>query len=451
MRTDRVFYASLVTLAAPIVFQNLITSSLNAIDVMMIGQLGEISVAAVGLADQVSFLFILLLFGITSGAAVYTAQLWGKGDLVNIRRVLGVGLSFSLTGGVFFALAASLFPTQIMGIYTADPDVIALGSNYLRIVWFSYPLMAITFMFSSVLRSTRQVRYPVIASVVGLSLKTLLNLGLIFGNFGLPRLGVSGAALATCIARVIELTILLTLTYTRHLPAAAKPSEMVGFPRSAWKAYLTTTVPVAINEMLWALGITTYNAIYAHIGTQAIAAVNIASTIERLAFTVFMGVSDACGILIGNSIGHGEEEKASRYSRRTLAIATVLGLLIGLVILTVAQPMLGLYNISPEARADAQNILRVMGCALWVRVSNMVLIVGIMRSGGDTRFGFALDAGTMWVVGVPSALIGAFVFHLPVYYVFMLVMSEEFVKYLIGLWRLRSGKWIHNVARTVAS
>lgn len=449
MRLDRVYYATLVTVALPIIFQNMVGASLNAIDVMMIGQLGEVSVAAVGLADQITFLLMLLLFGITSGAALYTAQLWGKGDLTNIRRVQGVCLFISVSASIVFALAAALIPSPIMHIYSADPQVIEQGSSYLRTVFWSYPLMAISFSYAAVLRSTRYVRYPAATSILALGLKTALNYGLIFGHLGLPRLGVSGAALSTCLARTIELSLLLFLVYWRHLPAAAKLNEMVGFSRQSLKSYLSITLPVAVNELLWSLGVTTYNAIYAHIGTQAIAAMNISGTIERIAFTIFMGISDACGILIGNRIGAGDEQTAYTYARRTLIIFTGLGIILGLGILAVSQSILGLYKISPEAMTSAKTILTVMGFVLWIRVSNMLLVVGILRAGGDTRFGFFLDTGIMWTVSVPSALIGAFVFHLPVAGVYLLVLSEEFLKYIIGLLRLRSRRWIHNVAQTV--
>jgi Na+-driven multidrug efflux pump len=187
--------------------------------------------------------------------------------------------------------------------------------------------------------------------------------------------------------------------------------------------------------------------VYGHIGTEAIAAVNICASIENLVFVIFMGISDATGIMIGNRIGAGEEHRAFGFARQTLIISTAGAMLIGLGILASSPFILSFYKLTPESLVNAQNILRVVGLVLWVRVSNMTIIVGVLRAGGDTRFSMMLDAGTVWLVGVPLAVIGGLVLHLPVYIVYLIVMSEEMVKYLVGLWRVRSKRWINNLVQ----
>ncbi|MBE0696045.1 MAG: MATE family efflux transporter [Anaerolineaceae bacterium] len=449
MRIDREYYSSLLRIALPITTQNFLTSFLNVIDVTMLGQLGEISVASVGLANQIFFLLILMLFGTYSGVGVFTAQLWGKKDLVNVRKVLGIGLIIGLTGSFLFTILALVFPEAALSFYSKDPQVIATGSSYLRIVGWVYMVTAVTFAYSSVLRSTGFVRVPMMVSVSALSLKTILNYCLIFGNMGFPALGVQGAAIATVIARLLELAAILAITYWKKLPPAAKISEMLGFNRAFLGNVLKTSLPVLINEMLWSFGITTYNMVYGRIGTEAIAAMNIAASIENLAFVVFIGLSEATGIMIGNRIGAGDEGKAFTYARRTLVISTAGAILIGLIILFNIDFILSFYKLSEIARANAHNILTVMGCVFWIRISNLVIIVGVLRAGGDTRFSMFLDAGTVWFVGVPLALICGLVLHWPVYLVYLLIVSEELIKYFIALWRFISRRWVNNLVQTV--
>ncbi len=448
MLRDRTYYTTLLRTALPIVSQNFITSSLNVIDVGMIGQLGETAIASVGLANQIFFLLTLMLFGTYSGVGVFTSQLWGKGDRQGIHKVLGIGLMIGLSGSFLFTLLALLAPQVALGFYSQDPAVIANGSAYLRIVGWCYMIMAVTFAYSSVLRCTGYVRVPMAVSITALSIKTFLNFGLIFGNFGLPALGVQGAAIATVVARVLECTLILSISYLRRLPPAARIGELLGISRAFLARVLKTSLPVLINETLWSFGVTMYNMVYGHIGTDAIAAVNICASIENLVFVIFMGVSDATGIMIGNRIGAGEEHRAFGFARQTLIMSTTGSILIGLGILASSPFILSFYKLTPESLVNAQNILRVVGLALWVRVSNMTIIVGVLRAGGDTRFSMVLDAGTVWLVGVPLAVIGGLVLHLPVYIVYLLVMSEEMVKYLVGLWRVRSKRWINNLVQT---
>lgn len=449
MFKDKAYYSSLIKIGLPIIAQNFVSSSLNLIDVAMLGQLGETVVASVGFANQVFFLLMLMVFGINSGVGVFSAQLWGKGDVSNIRKVLGIGLMMGFIASSLFTLLGQFAPETVLGFYSEDPEVIALGASYLRMVSFSYIITSITFAFYAVNRSTGFVRIPMTVTIIALSLKTVLNYLLILGNFGFPALGAEGAALATLIARLVEFFLIIAITYIRRTPAAAKISEMIGFSRAFLATVLKTSLPVVVNETLWSLGITTYNMVYGHIGTDAAAAVNIAATIESLAFVVFMGISDACGILIGNKIGANEEESAFSYARRTLILSTIGAMFIGVLILVGSDRFLSIYNVSDTVLNYAHNILMVMGFSLWIRTANMTLIVGILRAGGDTRFGLALDSGSVWLVGVPLVAFTGLVLHLPIHIVYLMVILEESVKMGVALWRFLSKRWITNLAKAV--
>jgi putative MATE family efflux protein len=445
--SDKVFFKTLVSIALPLAIQYFISSSLNLVDMILIGQLGETAVAAVGLANQFVFLYFFLLFGIGSGAAIFTAQFWGNKDTRGVHKLLGICLSISLVGGLCFTIIGLALPRQILSIYSADPNVVEMGSQFLSIIAFSFILNAITFCYGAVLRSVEKVRLPMIASIVAICLNTFLNYTLIFGHFGFPALGVKGSAIATCCARFVELVIVIGLCYGSKTPAAAKIKEMFSFDILFFKKVVKTSLPVIVSEVTWCLGMNVYNIIYAHISTEAIAAINISATIENFAFVLFMAVADASAIMIGNRIGAGETQRAFEYGKRSITMGIIGAVGMGVLIILSAGMILQLYNLAPESQFFALNILHFSGMVLWLRATNMILFIGILRSGGDTKFSFFVDASCVWFIGVPLAYLGAFVVHLPVHWVYLLVVTEEFIKFFIVMKRFRSKRWVNNLTQ----
>ena len=445
---DRTFIRELLTIAIPISFQQLINASLNMIDVIMVGQLGETSIAALGLSNQVFFVFILILFGLTSGMAIFTAQFWGKQELEPIRKVLGMSLLVATFVATFFTLAATLMPETVLGLYTNDAEVIELGSSYLRIVGFTYIPVAIATAHIAVLRSVQLIRLTVVATIAALVFKTILGYGLIFGIAGLPALGVRGAAIGTASGWTLELVLLLILVYTQKTPLAANPLTFFSFDLPFFGRVLKTALPAVANEMFWSLGITTYNAIYAHIGTDSIAAINVNATIEELGFVVFIGLGNACAVLVGNRIGAGQKDEAYEIVRRVIIMGVLFAVGVGAVIILTRELVVGLYDLSPSGENNVRGLLMVMACTLWIRMFNFSTFIGAFRAGGDTRFALLMEICSIWLIGVPAAYIGAFVLHLPVYYVYLMVMLEEFSKSFVSLWRFRSRKWIHDLVNT---
>jgi putative MATE family efflux protein len=425
--------------------QQLVFSGLNMLGVIFVGQKGDAAVAAVGLAGQIAFLLNLVHFGIISGAAMFTAQFWGKRDIPNLRRVLGLCLMLAIAASLIFFTLSQLLPAQILSIYSKDPVVVELGTGYIRIFSWTFLFFAITFSYALVMRSTGDVRTPTAISVGALLISTVLSYALIFGKFGLPELGIQGAAVAAVIARFLECVTLLTIIYTRQSPVAASLRELTGFDRVFFGRVIKPMWPVILNELFWSLGITTYNIIYGRMGTQSYAAINIVSTIEQVAFVVFIGISNATSVLVGNRIGAGQEDEAYRYAGRSLGIGVVGGMLLGVLLQLVKAPVLSLYNVSPEVIQNAGSLINVVTFFLWVRVNNMTTVVGILRAGGDTRFSLFLDGIIIWIVGVPMAYLGAFVLDFPVYLVYLCAMSEEAAKWVLGINRYFSRKWINNL------
>ncbi len=446
---DREYFRQLWRFTLPIALQNLVTASLNMVGVVLIGQLGETPVAAVGLANQIFFLLQLVLFGITSGAAIFTAQLWGKQDLPNIRKVLSLTLLLAGGASLFFLLLALLKPELVLGIYSKDLEVISLGSEYLHIFSAAYVFFAVTMCFGVVLRSTGDVKTPMTISILALVLNIVLSYVLIFGKLGVPALGVRGAAFAALASRLVECSIMLWVVYRHRTFLAVRLGDFLKLDTSFIGRIFKPIIPVILNETFWALGITAYYVVYARMGTDSLAAMNIVSTIENMSMVFTFGIAHATAIMVGNRIGAGQREQAYQYAGRSLGLTTMIGMFIGSQVWLWSPYILELFKVSPEVIADAQKVLNVLAFFSFVRAANAVMIVGVLRSGGDTRFSFFLDGIIIWVVGVPMAFLGAFVLNLPVYGVYFMIMSEEVLKFILGLRRYFSRKWIHDLARTV--
>ncbi len=442
---DPEYFQQLFKIGIPIALQQAIFALLNMVGYVMVGQRGDVAMAAVGVAGQVYFLLNLFLFGVVSGSAMVTAQLWGKRDILNIRKVLALCLWMSIAISGIFMILAELIPAQIVGFYSSDPQVIALGSDYLRILAGAFIFFAITFSYGLVLRSVGNVLLPVGISIASLVLNILLSWLLIFGKFGLPELGVLGAAWAAFISRVLECVALLVVVYGTRSPVAASLRELFSFDGRFFVRVMKPVLPVIINELAWSLGITFYNKAYGHIGTVALAAINIMATVDNLALALFMGISNATSVAVGNSIGAGEQEKAYRYAGRSLGLGTVLAVLVGAVVLLTRNSVISMYKVSPEAADAAFRLLTILGLFLWIRGTNMTIIVGLLRGGGDTLFSLGLDGLIIWILGVPMAFLGAYALHLPIHWVYLMVMSEEVAKWILGLWRYFTRKWIHDL------
>ncbi|URZ05644.1 MATE family efflux transporter [Clostridium felsineum] len=442
---DKKFFKSAAKLAIPIIIQNFILSSLNLVDNIIIGGLGETAIAGVGLANQYFFLLDLALFGTCSGASIFTAQYWGKRDTKNIKRVLGICLIATIVLSGIFTLGALIFPKTIIGFFSADKNVISLGANYLRIICLSYIVTGISFAYSIILRTVGEVKIPMFVSGTALAINTFLNFSLVYGIGSFKGIGVYGSAIATLIARFIEFFLMLFAIYKLKLPIAAKLHELVDLSFTFVKKFFKVAIPVILNESMWGLGVTAYAAVYAHMGTAVIAATNITSTIDRLSMVIFFGFGNAAAIMIGNKIGEKDEKTAFLYAKRFIILSPVIGVFMGIILYTTSPAILYAYNVSSTVHMYSKEILHIIGMFLWIKIFNYTNVVGILRSGGDTKFCLMLDMGGMWLVGVPFVALTGLYFHLPIGIVYYFVFMEEFVKLLVGIPRLVSKKWINNL------
>jgi putative MATE family efflux protein len=444
---DRNFYNKMITIAAPIMLQNLISSAVNMIDTAMVGALGEAQIAAVGLANQVFFVFFLLIYGINSGCGIFIAQYWGAKDEDNVRKTVSFSVMTGAIVGLLFTLVAIYFPKNIMQLFTSDTKVIEHGIIYMKYVSLSYVLTSISIAYSYAARNIGDVNAPTVISIISLITNGVLNFILIFGYLGFPRLEVQGAAIATVAARLFETLALVYWVYKLRSDRVLSFSlrDILRLKTTYIKNILVTAFPVILNDVFWALGMTMYSAAYARIGTTALASIQIASTVQNIFIVISIGLASACAVMLGNEIGADNKANAILYGKRFLRISLFVGLVLGIVLIIISPLVLMLFGSAPGVSKLARTILLIMGIFLWVRFMNNVLIVGILRSGGDTTFSMIMETCSVWIVGVPLAFAGALWWHLPVYIVYTLISLEELVKIYLGMLRVRSGRWVKDV------
>lgn len=446
---ERSFTNEALNVAIPIVIQSLFMAMMHIVDSLMIGQLGEVELAAVAQANRVTFLYQLVIFGLVSGTSAFVAQYWGKRDLKGIHSVLGLSLCLSLLAALCFLIPCQLFPSSIMRLLLQDEAAVEAAVSYLSVVSFGYLFTAVSQCYATVQKSTEQARLPMFAEVLGLLTNVFFNYCLIFGNLGFPRLGVRGGAIATVAGLLVLLLTIVIMGYRLNLATAARFSALVPRSLAFAKKYLSVALPVIANEVLWSLAMVMYSVVYGHMGTGVVAAISIFNAVEQVSHATSRGLTHACAVLVGKRIGAGNEDDAQKTAKRMLFAALPMAALSCVILLLISNPIVSLFNVSPQVAEDARTLIRISAFLYLIPQLGGLLVVGIMRSGGDVRMSLLLDAGTAWIIGAPLVAISGLVLGLPIPYVFMISYAESVVKIIFGLWRYRSRKWIHNLVRDV--
>ncbi|UOE93061.1 MATE family efflux transporter [Alkalihalobacillus sp. LMS39] len=439
------FYKQMTALSIPITIQFFLTAALNMVDSLMVGQLGASSIAAVGVANKITVVLLLIFQGFASGAGIFAAQYWGKKDKVGIGKIGIITMGIISFFAFIFTLFVFSFPSQLVGVFTTDSVVIEQGSNFITLLAISYLFTGITIVMTVLLRSMGEVRSPMYISIFAIALNTGLNYLFIFGHFGFPEMGIEGAAIATVIARVIQTILMGIIIYQYQLFSNVKRLTIgeildVGLIRR----YVTVSVPSILNHIFWTLGETTYFWVYAQMGTAQLAAVTIIDPLLMLSMALFIGLGDASSVMVGNSIGEGKEKKAFDYGVKFLKITIVISIIVSSVILVISPMFVGFYNISDQAANYAVAVLVVYAFIIPFRMLNMVNNIGILRPGGDTKFVMYLDLLGVWLVGLPLALLGVYLQY-PIYIIFLLANTQEIARVIFGLKRTLSKKWIKSV------
>lgn len=441
------FYKTVFALVIPIALQNLINVGVTSADVIMLGRVNEIVLSAASLGGQVQFVMTLFFFGLTSGAAVLTAQYWGKKDTLSIEKVLGISLKFSLIVSLIFTLVTFLFPSEIMRLFSSEEAVIAEGTKYLRIVCFSYIFSSITLIYLNIMRTLEKVIISTVVFSISLLINVIFNYIFIFGAFSIPSLGIAGAALSTLIARIIETIITLIYAHKYNKVVKIKLKYIIKSDSLLLKDFIRFSIPVTLNELLWGLGTSVNAAILGQLGSQVAAASSIVQVTRQLATVVAFGISAAAAIIIGKSIGENNINKAKFYSKKCIQLSIILGCIGGLIVLIVRPISMKYLNISDDARSYLSVMMFVMSYFVICQSFNTTMIVGIFRAGGDTRYGLFVDATTMWCFSILLGFIAAFVLKLSIPIVYIILLSDEVFKIPLCIIRYKSCAWLNNVTR----
>ncbi len=447
MNEKRDFYKRVAGLVIPMALQNLMNVAVQSADVVMLGRVGEKALSAASLGGQVNFILSLFLFGLTSGASVLCAQYWGKKDLKSIEVITGLCLRLSLLIGLGVTLLTLAFPGGIMRILTSDGQVLELGVEYLRAVCVSYVLMTFTSVYLNIMRSMERVVVSTVIYAASLVINIIVNALLIFGIGPFPELGVVGAAVGTVIARLAECAMVLVHNQWKNGLIYFGPKLLVVKNQLLSRDFLKISGPVIINEVLWGIGMSATAAILGQLGSEAASANAIVQVVRQLSTVVSFGIASATAITVGKAIGEGKKELAKEYGGRFIKIIAVSGSVGSMIVLAVRPVVMAVMELTPTAKGYLSVMMFLMAAYVWLQAFNTLMVVGVFRGGGDTRFGLVLEVIGLWGFSVFLGSIAAFVLELSVPLVAAVILLDEYVKFPLIVHRYRTYKWLQDVTR----
>ena len=444
---DRTFYRSLVLLAIPIALQNLVTFLVNLADSVMVGALGDDAVAGMYMGNQIQTLLQVFSGGIEGAILILAAQYWGKRDTGSIRKIVAIGMQFSLAVGTVLTLVCALFPTEIIGLFTKDPATIQVGAEYLRIVCFSYIFFCMTQSLIAAMRSVEIARIGLYVSLCSLAANVGMNYVLIYGKLGFPALGVKGAAIATLFARMLETGIVAAYVFLRDKRLHLLLSDLLKTDRLLLRDFIKYGTPIIAGQLVWSVNMLASTAI---MGRQtapgAVVGVSIANTVNSLAYVVMNGMSGAVGIITGKTIGAGREQKMREYAKTVQILFLMLGLMTGATVFLIKDLFIGLYAVTDYAVAEAGKYINVLSVTLIGTCYQAACLFGLVKSGGDISFVFKNDFIFVFFVVLPSAII-ATILGAPAWIVFACLKSDQILKCFVAVVKINRFNWMKNLTR----
>ncbi len=442
---DRAFYNKFIAIAVPIVLQNLITIGINVMDNIMVGSFGEVQMSGASLSNQFYSIFQILCMGMGSGASVMTAQYWGRKDIVSLKKTVAVMQRICFGISLAFTIATIFFPHRILAIYTPEKEVIAAGVKYYGFLAYTFIFQAFSLTTSIVLRSIGKAKVPLIASLSSFWANIFFNWVFIFGKLGAPRMEIAGAAVGTLIARILECGIVMGYLFIKDKNISYRPRDMFANCRGYVKNFLSYGVPVIICDLFLGLGNNVVAIIMGHIGSVFVAGYSITSSMTQLATSFNKGISSSSGVITGNTIGEGDLDKAYEQGKTFTAVSIILGAAAGLVVIALAPVIVNLYNITPETKDVAMQLLRAMGSIMVFMTSSTVLTKGVLRGGGDIKFLLFADTLFLWCASIPLGYLAGIVLKAPPFLIYIAIMIDRIIKTILCIFRLASKKWIKKV------
>lgn len=443
---SKAFYRSLAALVIPITIQNFITNAVNSADVLMLGYVGQTELSAVSLANQFQFLLSGLFFGISSGVTMLSSQYWGKKDTDSIQSVMGIAIKIALVITTMIALGAIFIPEILMGIYTGDETLISIGAGYLRVIGISYVMMSFSQVYLCALRSMERAQISTVISALALGLNVVLNAVFIFGLLGAPKLGVIGVALATVIARTVEILLCL-IDALRGKAFRIRLNVMFGRHKLLFQDFLKYSIPALINDCAWTVAFSMYSVIMGHMNADMVAASSVVTTVRDLCTILCFALGAGASVLLGIEIGEGRLEDARKDASRACHVTLFVGIITGLVVVCLRPVVFSCFSLTDRAQDYLGVMLWISGYYVIGQAMNTLIIAGIFRAGGDSRFGMICDIIVMWCISVPLGFLSAFVWNLPPMVVYFILCLDEFWKIPVVYKHYMSYGWLKDITR----
>ncbi|HEY5583173.1 MAG TPA: MATE family efflux transporter [Ruminiclostridium sp.] len=444
---DSTLYKRLFTLAVPIALQSVITFSVGLADNVMVGSLGELAISGVYLCNQIQVVLQMLVAGIGAALVILAAQYWGKGDKESVKTLIGIALKFALVCGILLWTVVFFFPKQFLSLYTNDQQVISEAMKYAQIICFTYLFFCISNVLVAALRCVGTVKIGLYISIVTFFVNIFLNWVLIFGNLGAPALGIRGSAIATLIARIIELlTIILYLKFV-DIRLMLRIADILHNNMVLVRDFIKYGFPVILGDILWGLNLSVQGGIVGRLGATSIAAVSIANTIFSMVSVGVYGTANASALIIGNTVGEGDLDKVKQYTKKLQLVFLVMGICTGLLLFFVKDYILLLYNVSDETLLTARALMTVLSITVIGTAYQMSTLTGIVRAGGSIHFVLINDIIFVWVIVIPISFIMAFVVGAPTWVVFLCLKCDQILKCFVAVIKVNRYDWIKTLTK----
>lgn len=442
---EKSFYKLILSIAVPVVLQNMITIGVNIMDTLMLGNYGEAQLSASSLANEFINIYHIMCMGMSMGAAVLTAQYYGADNNPSLKKIVTIVLRMGLVIAAVFTVATLLFPEELMRLYTPDEAVIEKGVLYFRISAVTYVLLGVSLILTNILRTVHQVRFPLVLSIVTFFVNVFFNWVFIYGRLGAPEMQIEGAALGTVIARLVECGSLVTYFFVFDKRIGYRIKDLFMKCGDHVRVYITYAIPVMVSDTLLALGNSAVSIIMGHIGASFVAANSIISQTVRLSTVFNQGLSSASSVITGNTLGKGERDKAYHQGVTFLCLSILIGLAAAVIILLISPLLVESFNITQETKDIAYQLMASVSVMMVFQTVQSVLTKGVLRGGGDTRFLMLADILFLWLASIPLGYLCGLVWHLSPFWIYAALKIDWVIKSVWCIFRLRSKKWIRVV------
>ncbi len=443
---DKEFYKLLFSITLPIAAQNFITFTVSMADSLMLGKLGETTLSAANLANQLFFILMIITFGVTSAAMVFASQYWGKGDIYSLKRIITIMLRVAFVISTVATALALCTPEFVMSWYSDDAEVIKEGADYLRIVGWIYPVYSVTNAMVCIFRCAHEIKISIAVYLTSLIVNVFFNWVFIFGNLGSPAMGVRGAALATAIARIAEFIILIIYLAAFEKKIHYTFADFFVPVKDYVKDFVKTGAPVILNETVWSIGSSTLSMIIGHISTEFVSANSIANIIWQCVWVMISGMGNATAVIIGNAIGMGKDKAyINKMAQSVIVVAGIMGVIAAGIILLIRGPVIDFYEVEQSTKDLAMDLIVSYALILVLQSMSVQYVVGIFRGGGDTKFSMFIDTAFLWIFAIPLGAYAGLVLKLSPPIVYLVLRCDEVFKCFAGLIHMKKGRWVRDV------